>query len=73
MIPGYPLLNFVVATIAYLGISRRVFVLTNVLKAMCVPTNSQKIRAHAAFGVIIALMSTATGFVVVESYERRTS
>jgi hypothetical protein len=73
LIPGYPLLNFVVATIAYLGISRRVFVLTNVLKATCVPTNSQKIRAHAAFGVIIALISTATGFVVVESYERRTS
>ncbi|EEH50896.1 uncharacterized protein MICPUCDRAFT_23866 [Micromonas pusilla CCMP1545] len=65
LIPGYPLLNFVVVTLALAGISQRVFYLTNELKNVCLPSESHKIVAHVALGVIIALVAISSGFLVV--------
>jgi hypothetical protein len=68
LVPGYPLINFGLTTIAYVGISLRVFAVTNVLKTACVPNDIQKIKAHAALGVIISFAAKAAGFVVVHVF-----
>ena len=51
LIPGYPLINFGLATLIYVGISQRIFTLTNDLKVACVPTNNKLIGLNAAFAV----------------------
>ena len=65
LLPGYPLINFGLATFAYVGISHRVFALTNELKTACVPNDARKIAANAVLGALIAVGATAAGFVVV--------
>lgn len=65
LVPEYPLLNFGIATIAYVGISHRVFHLTNELKTACVPNDIGFIKAHFVCGVSIALVATVVGFLVV--------
>ena len=67
LIPGYPLLNFVVVTLALVGISQRVFFLTNKLKHVCLPNEPHEIVAHVALGVIIALIAMSSGFLVVHT------
>lgn len=65
LVPNYPLLNFGICTAAYVGISHRVFYLTNELKNACVPNDVKKIQAHFVLGVAIALAATVVGFLVV--------
>ena len=65
LVPGYPLINFGLATVAYVGVSHRVFALTNELKVACVPNDIRKITANAIMGALIAVGATAAGFVVV--------
>ena len=65
LVPGYPLINFGLATVAYVGVSHRVFALTNELKVACVPNDIRKITANAVMGALIAVGATAAGFVVV--------
>ena len=65
LVPGYPLINFGLATVAYVGVSHRVFALTNELKMACVPNDIRKITANAVMGALIAVGATAAGFVVV--------
>ena len=65
LVPGYPLINFGLATVAYVGVSHRVFTLTNELKTACVPNDARKIAANAVLGALIAVGATAAGFVVV--------
>jgi len=65
LVPNYPLLNFGICTAAYVGISHRVFYLTNELKNACVPNDVKKIQVHFVLGVAIALAATVVGFLVV--------
>ena len=65
LVPGYPLINFGLATVAYVGVSHRVFALTNELKVACVPSDMRKITANAIMGALMAVGATAAGFVVV--------
>jgi hypothetical protein len=65
LIPGYPLINFMVTTLAYVGISHRVFALTNELKNACVPNDIRKITEHFVLGVALAAGATVCGFFVV--------
>ena len=39
----YPVLNFMLCTTIYVGISQRIFTLTNDLKLACVPSAKQQI------------------------------
>ena len=48
----YPVLNFMLCTAIYVGISQRIFMLTNDLKVACVPNaNNRLLSLHAYFGV----------------------
>lgn len=54
LIPGYPLLNFMICSYIYIGISHRIFEVTNVLKTMCVPRESKDVaRASMNAGVFL--------------------
>jgi len=48
----YPVLNFMLCTAIYVGISQRIFMLTNDLKVACVPNaNNRLLSLHAYFGL----------------------
>jgi len=48
----YPVLNFMLCTVIYVGISQRIFALTNDLKVACVPNaNNRLLSLHAYFGL----------------------
>jgi|TARA_B100001778_G_C18560861_1_gene617670 hypothetical protein len=48
----YPVLNFMLCTTIYVGISQRIFTLTNDLKLACVPSaNNKLLSLHVGFGV----------------------
>ena len=68
LIPKYPLVNFGVATLVYVGISQRVFALTNELKTACVPNDPRRIATHAAFALAWFSAATVAGFVVVHVF-----
>ena len=68
LIPKYPLVNFGVATLVYVGISQRVFALTNELKTACVPNDPRRIATHAAFALAWFSAATVVGFIVVHVF-----
>jgi hypothetical protein len=56
-----------VATIIYVGISQRIFALTNDLKVACVPSNNKLIGLHAVFAAGWMAATVAIGFVLVRT------
>ena len=66
LIPGYPLINFGVATLIYVGVSQRIFTLTNELKSACVPNNNKLIGLNATFAAGWLVAAAAVGFVLVK-------
>ncbi|ABO99192.1 predicted protein [Ostreococcus lucimarinus CCE9901] len=61
LVPGYPLLNLMVCSYIYIGISHRIFDVTNVLKSACIPSKADNatLANNAIFGGIV--VATALG------------
>jgi N-acetylneuraminate 9-O-acetyltransferase len=64
LIPGYPLLNFLMCSYIYVGISHRVFEVTNVLKSSCIPSKDDGALAHNLIlgGVFVAVACSIGAF-----------
>ena len=65
LVPGYPMVNFGISTIVYVGVSQRVFAITNELKLACVPNDPKVIAAHAVVAAAWGAAFTVAGFLVV--------
>ena len=57
-LPGYPLANFMLTSVMYIAISRRLFVLTNVLRSAWIPHSADTALLHnllsmAAVGAVL--------------------
>ena len=50
-----------------MGISQRIFALTNDLKVACVPSNNKLIGLHAVFAAGWMAATVAIGFVLVRT------
>lgn len=66
LIRGYPMINFGVATLLYVGVSQRIFSLTNDLKVACVPNNNKLIGLNATFAAGWMVAAAMVGFVMVK-------
>jgi N-acetylneuraminate 9-O-acetyltransferase len=56
-VPGYQLSNFLICSLLYVGISRRLFMLTNVLKDAFVPRdNNAQLAQNAAVMAFSAIV-----------------
>ena len=63
-IPGYPLLNFALATIIYLGVSFRLFAITNVLSGFFLPQDKVKAVSNMIGVVVILALAAVAAFVL---------
>ena len=62
LVPGYPLLNFMLCTYIYIGISHRIFDVTNILKSACIPSkDNAALVSNAVVGSIIIAASLGLG------------
>ena len=59
------MVNFGISTIVYVGVSQRVFAITNELKLACVPNDPKVIAAHAVVAAAWGAAFTVAGFLVV--------
>ena len=64
LIPGHPMLNFALCTALYVGVSKRVFAVTNDLKIACVPDDARQIGLNAAFAAAWGVGAWALGAVL---------
>lgn len=69
LIPGYPLINFGVCSIIYVGISQRVFTITNDLKNSCVPNGNNKMLMHnIIFACMWSVVALAIGWILEQAF-----
>ncbi|KAI4372043.1 hypothetical protein MLD38_010328 [Melastoma candidum] len=67
IIPGYPMLNFMLTTAIYVFISFRLFELTNMLKNVFIPTkDDRKLLSNCIAGAVIALCLYSIAFIVLQ-------
>ncbi|KAI4368111.1 hypothetical protein MLD38_016707 [Melastoma candidum] len=67
IIPGYPMLNFMLTTAIYVFISLRLFELTNMLKNVFIPTkDDRKLLSNCIAGALIALCLYSVAFIVLQ-------
>ena len=65
LVPGYPFVNFVLSTAVYIGVSKRVFSLTNELGRACLPQTTGELGLLVIFlmlffGTILAAVMTTS-------------
>lgn len=65
-VEGYPLVNFLVVSLAYVVISWRLFLLTNLLKAAILPNKQAAYASH----VVVVFGAGAAVYAVGTSLER---
>jgi hypothetical protein len=63
-IPGYPLMNFVFATVIYVYISYVLFHLTNAFSAFLLPNDMKQIALYWTTMAIVGASSVALAFIV---------
>lgn len=63
-IPGYPLLNFALATAVYLGISFRLFAITTVLSGYFLPQDKVKAARNTAVVGLTLVLAALAAFVL---------
>ena len=68
LVPGHPMLNFALCTALYVGVSKRVFAITNDLKVACVPDDSRQIGLNAAFAGAWGVCAWACGAVLTGAF-----
>ena len=63
LLPGYPLLNFMVCSYIFIGISHRIFDVTNILKSACIPSNGSRevMIQNAIFGGLVLATTMGIG------------
>lgn len=67
-IPKYPLLNFLLVSVLYVGVSHRLFMLTNVLKTNFVPHNDDKLLGRNVALMCICSLALYTSAYVLHSF-----
>lgn len=68
LVPGHPMLNFALCTALYVGVSKRVFAVTNDLKIACVPDDARQIGLNAAFAAAWGVGACALGAVLSSAF-----
>ena len=63
LVPGYPMVNFGISTIVYVGVSQRVFAITNELKRVVLPNHANKMATNLLACAMAVAVFYSAGWV----------
>ena len=66
-IPGYPLLNFALATVVYMLVSFRLFHITTEVSAFVLPQDRQKMTKNISLVLLTVGVATATAWLLKQA------